>query len=232
MKIRHGYVSNSSSSSFLILYNNENEFDKFKSFEGYYTFIKDLKKEQKKDECIYFINNLIKKYVYDTGHCFDNGFSTYDQWEKIDIITDECNIPLDKVIGDFNFRINKMKTEMWKNIHKEDESVSRLLEILRSSNDGVDNLVYRLDHNVCLFWNKHHQKYIQKFYKMYHSVTFKNKLMRIVRKIYNVLNKKYYVKVLSYSDDTKYGDYLEHYFMPFITQNPERKYLILTEGNH
>ena len=42
MKVRSGYVSNSSSSSFLVAYNERSEFDSFKEDRGYYELLKAL----------------------------------------------------------------------------------------------------------------------------------------------------------------------------------------------
>ena len=63
MKVRNGYVSNSSSSSFLVIYENENIFNKFKEFNGYTQFINDIK-EEKKEEAIFFIQNFLQHYWY------------------------------------------------------------------------------------------------------------------------------------------------------------------------
>ena len=70
MKIRNGYVSNSSSSSFLVIYKQESDFDKFKEFDGYQDFMDDLYGEDSSG--FDFIVSVIDDYLYTMKSNFVN----------------------------------------------------------------------------------------------------------------------------------------------------------------
>lgn len=69
MKIRTSYVSNSSSSSFLIICKNFSEFDKFKVFDGYETFKEDFDKSSE-EEAINWLASEFYLYImaWDVTH--------------------------------------------------------------------------------------------------------------------------------------------------------------------
>lgn len=64
MKVRNGYVSNSSSSSFLVIFTDKSAFDNFKPFKGYLRFIKDLDAEDEKS-AITFVKSEMEGKLYE-----------------------------------------------------------------------------------------------------------------------------------------------------------------------
>ena len=110
MKIRTCFVSNSSSSSFLVLYNSNNELDRFSSFKGIKNLWKDLKicadeeilsflKECLEDSRILLENDM---YTRKKGFCsynfkdssavdlYHNEFLSYDDYDFLYNINREC----------------------------------------------------------------------------------------------------------------------------------------------
>lgn len=77
MKVRNGYVSNSSSSSFLVIYKDESDFDKFKSFNGFDEFISDLASSDKK-EVFSFLNTEAQSVLYDFYDAFIKEMEGYN----------------------------------------------------------------------------------------------------------------------------------------------------------
>ena len=71
MKTRHGYISNSSSTSFLIVYENIDSFEQFNEDKGYNSLMWHVKEKASEDQITEFFNELISNYVYDySGACF------------------------------------------------------------------------------------------------------------------------------------------------------------------
>ena len=203
MKVRNGYVSNSSSSSFLVIYENENIFNKFKEFNGYTQFINDIK-EEKKEEAIFFIQNFLQHYWY----------LIHNQYLKKDI----------SMIGDLetnmyiNFLFEESKIddkEFWKIIQ---ETNKRGYEFWEKNKDNLN-------------WkNPECQAYEESYYE---NKNVKYKIYEIGKKIYNGLIKNNnFIKFVRYEDDTSEGAYMEQRFMPFLSNNPDGGLVILTQNEH
>ena len=55
----------------------------------------------------------------------------------------------------------------------------------------------------------------------------------IAKEIYqSLIDKGYNIKFLRYEDHTNIGSFMEHRFMPFIADNPDRKYEIFITNEH
>lgn len=203
MKIRSNYVSNSSSSSFLIVYENENFFNKFKEFNGYTQFINDIKKENK-EEAIGFIQNFLCKYWS----------FTHRQYLKKDI----------SMIGN-------LETNMYINFLFEESKVDdkEFWEIIQETNKigfefwdkNKDNLNWK---------NPEYKAYEESYYK---NKNVEYKIDDIGKQIYDGLIKNNnFIKFVRYKDDTDEGAYMEQRFMPFLSNNPDGGLVILTQNEH
>jgi len=108
MKIRNGFVSNSSSSSFVVIYKSDNDFIKFDKFKGYQEFINDLNNSNVKDAEV-AISEHLKGFYYNTYSKF-----TYEEYYKID---NQMSFNFDWL--DFLFEESKVDDKEWRNIIQE-----------------------------------------------------------------------------------------------------------------
>lgn len=111
MKMRNGYVSNSSSSSFLVVYDNLEDFAPFRLFEkGYNRFMEDVVKSTS-DEVIGYIKMLLDDYFYHLKEIyerelFNNGKDYDERFEfsynnQFNTFMCNFNIPLPKTIDKY-----------------------------------------------------------------------------------------------------------------------------------
>ena len=121
MKIRSGYVSNSSSSSFLICFNDENEFskfDKFNKFNMYKNFMIDFKNKTfyNDESSIELIESILFEYLYSIGDnvSFEADYVDYQQYYDILDFIDYtiCSEDWTKLKEE----IDNYKKEFWKKL--------------------------------------------------------------------------------------------------------------------
>lgn len=191
MKFRNGYVSNSSSSSFLVFYKNIEDFEKFQFFnehDSYNEFMNDLKSSNE-SQTLELITSLIEEYIY----CFKENFICQMEGKESFYSYDELaykpwtNIPYD--------------------LKYTDTSVRNKLEKLRKT-----TALSKKDVNDC-------------YYKM--------KFDKDAEKFMDFLKKEgFTVKAIEYSDDTTFGNYMEHSFMPFVMHYPGKEIIVYCQSNH
>lgn len=201
MKIRASYVSNSSSSSYLIICKSFEEFDKFKVFKGYDTFMKDLQKSRERSaldwiaaeiRALFYCRfraacapaTMTSSNIYDTYIARNNTYELThyaieysDQPERC-VKTQQAEIALGYIIT----------------------STDSNEERKQKCEDFIDSLNYE-------------------------------ELAKEV--LDSIKNKGYNLRSIRYEDDLELGYYMEHYFMPFLAQNPEaEKQQVFTRSEH
>ena len=178
MKVRAGFVSNSSSSSFLVVYKSLKDFEKMNRFEGYKKFTKDLSGA-----------NPVLGLAVLRGVLF---------------------------IEEFNTKIfNKFPDKQVMLVGTEDR--------YRSCMSAKENKFI----NACRSESSH------KFYDEKFRVALNKKIDKLADTLLRKLHSKgYTVRAVIYEDDSQEGAMMEHGFMPFIANNPEREYEIFQVNEH
>lgn len=93
MKIRSNYVSNSSSSSFIVLYKKETDFDNFKSFQGYSWLMENISFFKKK-----YVENSIECFLREQYHNYYNGVANTYSDENVEYTTSYDSTYIDLTI--------------------------------------------------------------------------------------------------------------------------------------
>lgn len=228
MKIRSSYVSNSSSSSFLIIYKKPEDFSKFSQFEEFGTFYHDLN-EAPIESGLKHLKVVILNSLYNVFECMKNF--------QLDISSATNDI----------FDIFRLAEMDYKEFAEIEIPVIALIDEYRKKiaekNPGLLNILYELEGNYMNspFISEEQIKFIlnceQEANNKFHSEEFWNQLKEsaenLAKKIYNIFEKKgYKLRSIRYEDDTNIGCFMETGFMPFISMNPEREYEIITTNEH
>lgn len=208
MKIRNGYVSNSSSSSFMIVYKNINDFIKLKMFDGYNTLINDIKNNNLNDFVTY-ISSMLYMGLYTVYEAYTKDeLEPPIQWEIYDLF-DMCKLS--------NESTNKLEQSYCKKMHE----INKL---------GFEFKNKTANYSIKEKYDAIHD-YMQNFYSNDRKI--KNECKKIAEKIVKRLKmKNYKIAILRYEDHDSLGSYMEHQFMPFVKINPDRKYEIWSSSNH
>lgn len=212
MKTRAGYVSNSSSSSFLVLYHDVSEFDNFSKFDGYETMLKDIKSNSMNiEKCKMHLEMEMNNKIYDLINIAWNRMNennwpysaTYFADAAFDDLIYFLNLDQDEKAGAFLM----------------DEFHSKLMEYA-DEHPVPENIDY-----------KEQQKYRYKLKK------FAEQHMPDVKETASLLcdkmaEKGYQLSTIRYSDDCGCGSYMEHEFMPFVKICPEAKFHVNILNQH
>jgi hypothetical protein len=207
MKIRNSFVSNSSSSSFVVIYKSDNDFIKFDRFKGYQEFINDLNNSNIKDAEV-AISEHLKEFYYNTYFKF-----THEEYYKND-----SRMVFNFDWLDFLFEESKVDDKEWWNIIQETNLKGSEFWMANKENLNANNPEYVKYHDG--YWNDK-------------ETEAKMKIKDIAKQIVKGLKDNgYNLGWMRYHDDTNEGYYMETGFMPFIKCNPERDYLIITQSEH
>lgn len=238
MKIRMGFVSNSSSSSFLVAYKNFEDFVRFSLFNGFEIFIEDMKKTKDFDKNVkkFIVKKLDDYFCY---HYYDISSSEeiYEKMDEICGIFDFTNIsfidengPFEKIFEKFN----NLKKEFWNFIEKNNSKLFEFIEPIRYSQIDVEEIVLRYaDDDERMFWVCAVNDYHKKCEEFYYSDEFKKSIENVTDKLIEEFKKSgVKLKFLRYEDDTHDGYMMENEFMPFMAKDPENKVRVFQIYEH
>lgn len=205
MKIRSNYVSNSSSSSFLILYHSKKDFGKFCQFKGYDILmnnIKDIPESNDFEFALDHIRGIVERSVSDIKHYIiwdEEKWRNYDwNYSSLERLSFE-----DKLFNSFD--------QFTEPIYEFRNKAVEIYEKMQSDNKGKDT-----------------SKILEEFAKIEPDCE------KIANDIFNWLKLKgWNMTAVEYCDECgDPGSYMEHEFMPFVAVNPEREYCINQLSKH
>lgn len=193
MKIRQGYVSNSSSSSFLVLHKGIKSFENIMQFRGTKEFLEDIK-DYNKESVEEFVLSVLGNYlyvIYDQMECKLKGHKRLEYWSNL---YKESYLQMDnflKRLGNFEFaeRMNKLQNYLL-NSSSFEELQKRYEQSEREAKKMRDDII----------------EYFGNF--------------------------DYTIRQITYEDDTSEGNYMQHYFMPFLSKYPNDDIKVITVNNH
>ena len=137
MKIRAGFVSNSSSSSFLVVCKDFKEFDKFKVFTDYAVFAEDYNDSSEEDARLWIeieFKDLFYHLIYAAKHKNDSMHSFYSaMYNKNNIadLVDLAYVAADSAVDQEHFTsyMNKVHKYIWEDkVEEEERFVSNYID--------------------------------------------------------------------------------------------------------
>lgn len=204
MKIRNGFVSNSSSSSFLIVFKRVEVFNKFKLFNGYEKFINELRSYNKSDVKNFFYYTLLSSFD-DEMYSSKEDISAFQiEMQSVSSLRFSIESILRKKIDELKF---KDAFDLSEKIYQKKKE----LELSGMKSFEITNLLRR---------------------------SFMNDVTKECKKISNVMLEEleksdFNFCVLNYEDDSEFGSYMEHEFMPMVSMNVDNDdFIIIRKMNH
>lgn len=228
MKKRTSFVSNSSSSSFLVLAHGKEDFQCFDRFQGYRYFIADYEQAMKSGQdpleaILSFLKRIIRAEIHDTEYkiaqdLMHGGDHDYSGWScTLADVVDRCE----------EFHGIPEPKELYAKLVEADNRFYDYREKVWKELDSPENRERKFKYN-----DKEFRELYDMAEKETKAICEDTLLKEYAEQLAKELPKSC---LLEYADDIDMpGSYMEHHFMPFMSQNPEtdQKFSIFSISNH
>lgn len=237
MKIRQGFVSNSSSSSFLIAYKDTKDFDRFSSFKGFDIFKKDMEAAEEFDEEAVkaFLVSKLKTYFYSLYTTWDEFGEEKENLNELLDISDNVDArdflcSLSAARGKFG----AFENDFWKDLEESQPELYAFVAPLMLTSVDLDDYVIRMaseEHKKT--WLEVVLKYRARCREYYYGDEFREIVNKAANELIDAYKKSHIkLKVLRYEDHSDEGSYMEHDFMTFLAGDPEEKFNVFILNQH
>ena len=213
MKVRNGFVSNSSSSSFLVAYHSKDDFSKFSKFDGYKELLHDLssKRNSSLSTSVEHVEMVIDNYLY--------------------FFTDHM---VDRVCGCDDDRDSHDYEEYYELIYNLECDDEEFMAPINKYRDDVRDMLEKMAGEGEL---KAKDGYIDASVR-FEAVEKTNRLRPDAHAIaeamcqWIIMKKGMLVSTVEYEDDSDFGAYMEHEFMPFLSHCPRADFFVHRHSMH
>ena len=208
MKIRTGFVSNSSSSSFLVIYRDIDDFNRFSGFVELPSLVHDLSTSTV-DKVFGFVKELILRDGYDSYYKYTSNYedvhsTTSDFWEIQELV--QLSGADDSKYCEWRGKISTAGFAFYRE-------------------HDVANATYVYDKDWYRAYDAAWSDTISKDLDVIAS--------ELARDIVDRLSAGGYAAAcVEYEDHDDYGCYMEHDFMPMIAADADHKISVITINNH